>query len=93
MVSDFIVTLSCRCINAVIAGNEYVRMEKENQLANGHIDENLQSQIQSSLTAEASAKSTLLLYVKMSTGIILDCWHETNRSDLNNVLWCCPYLN
>ncbi|KAL2895190.1 Protein NAP1, partial [Bienertia sinuspersici] len=71
-----------RCINAVIAGNEYVRMEKENQLANGHTDENLQNQMQSSLTAEASAKSTLLLYVKMSTGIILDCWNEANRSDL-----------
>lgn len=71
-----------RCINAVIAGNEYIRMEKENQLANGHVDENLQSQMQSSLTAEASAKSTLLLFVKMSTGIILDCWHEANRSDL-----------
>ncbi|XP_021843825.2 protein NAP1 [Spinacia oleracea] len=71
-----------RCINAVIAGNEYVRMEKENQLANGHVDENLQNQMQSSLTAEASAKSTLLLFVKMSTGIILDCWHEANRSDL-----------
>uniref|UniRef100_A0A803N7I8 Protein NAP1 n=1 Tax=Chenopodium quinoa TaxID=63459 RepID=A0A803N7I8_CHEQI len=71
-----------RCINAVIAGNEYVRMEKENQMANGHIDENLQNQMQGSLTAEASAKSTLLLFVKMSAGMILDCWHEANRSDL-----------
>ncbi|CAO2814561.1 unnamed protein product [Amaranthus hypochondriacus] len=71
-----------RCINAVIAGNEYVRMEKENQVANGHVDENLQSQMQSSLTAEASAKSSMLLFVKMSTGIVLDCWSEANRSDL-----------
>ncbi|XP_074286130.1 protein NAP1 [Silene latifolia] len=71
-----------RCINAVIAGNEYVRMERENQVANGHVDETLESQMQSSLTAEASTKATLLLFVKMSTGLILDCWHETNRSDL-----------
>ncbi|KAH9608316.1 hypothetical protein KSS87_007803 [Heliosperma pusillum] len=71
-----------RCINAVIAGNEYVRMEKENQVANGHVDETLESQMQNSLTAEASTKATLLLFVKMSTGLILDCWHETNRSDL-----------
>lgn len=70
-----------RCINAVIAGNEYVRMEKENQVANGHVDENLQSQMQSSLTAEASAKSSMPLFVKMSTGIVLDCWSEANRSD------------
>ena len=69
----------------MIAGNEYARMEKENQLANGHIDENLQNQMQSSLTAEASAKSTLLLYVKMSTGIILDCWNEASRSDPNTL--------
>ncbi|KAJ8436851.1 hypothetical protein Cgig2_026175 [Carnegiea gigantea] len=74
-----------RCINAVIVGNEYVRIEKENQQAeslNGHVDENLQSQLQSSLTAEASAKSTLQLFVKFSAGIILDCWNENNRCDL-----------
>ncbi|KAL9241252.1 hypothetical protein vseg_015383 [Gypsophila vaccaria] len=71
-----------RCINAVIAGNEYVRMERESQLANGHVDEALESQMQSSLTAEASTKSTLLLFARMSTGIILDCWNENNRSDL-----------
>lgn len=74
-----------RCINAVIVGNEYVRIEKENQQAEsltGHVDENLQSQLQSSLTAEASAKSTLQLFVKFSAGIILDCWNENNRCDL-----------
>ena len=64
----------------MIAGNEYVRMEKENQVANGHVDESLQNQMQSSLTAEASAKSSMLLFVKMSTGIVLDCWSEANRS-------------
>lgn len=82
-----------RCINAVIAGNEYVRMEKENQLSNGHVDENLQSQMQSTLTTEASAKSTLLLFVKMSTGIILDCWNEANRSGRNTTLWLSPYFH
>ena len=71
-----------RCINAVIAGNEYVRIEKENQQAESltvHVDENLQTQLQSSLTAEASAKSTLQLFVKLSAGIILDCWNENSR--------------
>ena len=75
-----------RCINAVIVGNEYVRIEKENQQAEsltGHVDENLQSQLQSSLTAEASAKSTLQLVVKFSAGIILDCWNENNRYNRN----------
>nr|POF14638.1 protein nap1 [Quercus suber] len=74
-----------RCISAVIAGSEFVRLERERQqrqsFSNGHVDETLDSEIQSCLSAEASIKSTLQLFVKFSAGIILDSWSETNRSN------------
>lgn len=75
-----------RCISAVIAGSEFVRLEREHQqrqsFSNGHVDETLDSEIQSRLSAEASIKSTMQLFVKFSAGIILDSWSETNRSHL-----------
>lgn len=67
----------------MIAGSEFVRLEREHQqrqsLSNGDIGENLNHEIQSRLTAEASIKGTLQLFVKFSAGIILDSWTETNR--------------
>ncbi|GMH02666.1 hypothetical protein Nepgr_004505 [Nepenthes gracilis] len=75
-----------RCISSVIAGSEYVRLEREYQQtrssSNGHIDEHLESQLRSSLTVEASIKSALQLFVKLSADIILDSWNENNRSDI-----------
>ncbi|XP_030941557.1 protein NAP1-like [Quercus lobata] len=66
--------------------SEHVRLEREHQqrqsFSNGHVDETLDSEIQSRLSAEASIKSTMQLFVKFSAGIILDSWSETNRSHL-----------
>jgi NCK-associated protein 1 len=75
----------------VIAGSEYVRLEREHQqrqsFSNGRVDETLDPEIQSHLSAEASIKSTLQLFVKFSAGIILDSWSETNRYDYDLILY------
>jgi len=74
--------ISCRCISAVIAGSEFVRMEREHQhrqsLRNGHV-EGMDPELSSHMSAEASIKSTLQLFVKLSADIILDSWSETHR--------------
>ncbi|PON42584.1 Nck-associated protein [Parasponia andersonii] len=74
------------CISAVIAGSEFVRLEREHQqrqaFSNGHVDEMVDSEIQSRPSAEASIKSTMQLFIKFSAGIVLDSWSETNRSHL-----------
>ncbi|CAL9235589.1 unnamed protein product [Arabidopsis halleri] len=77
-----------RCISAVIAGSEYVRLQREYQqqhqsLSNGHhSSENLDSEFQPRVTAEASIKSAMLLFVKFAASIVLDSWSEANRSHL-----------
>ncbi|KAK6931923.1 Nck-associated protein 1 [Dillenia turbinata] len=73
-----------RCISAVIAGSEFVRLEREHQqkhaFSNGHVDASLDPDIQSRSSAEASIKSAMQIFVKFSAGIILDSWGESNRS-------------
>ncbi|EPS71603.1 hypothetical protein M569_03148, partial [Genlisea aurea] len=76
-----------RCICAVIAGSEYVRLEREYHqrltLSNGHhtTSEALETtQSYYSSTVEANIKSTMQLFIKFSSGIILDAWSEGNRS-------------
>lgn len=75
-----------RCISAVIAGSEFVRLEREHHqkssLSNGHVAATFDSEIQSRLSTEASIKSAMQIFVKFSAGIILDSWSETNRSNL-----------
>ncbi|CAK9187137.1 unnamed protein product [Ilex paraguariensis] len=75
-----------RCICAVIAGSEFVRLEREHQqkqsFSNGHVGEALDREIQNHLSAETSIKSTMQLFVKFSAGIVLDSWNETDRSHL-----------
>lgn len=75
--------MSFRCICAVIAGSEFVRLEKEHQqrqpFPNGHASEILDPEIQNHLSAETSVKSTMQLFVKFSAGIILDSWTELDR--------------
>nr|TKS07118.1 protein NAP1-like isoform X3 [Populus alba] len=76
-----------RCMSAVIAGSELVRLEREHQQrqqspSNGHLDEALDPEIHSRLSAEASIKSAMQLFVKFATGIVLDSWSEANRSNL-----------
>ncbi|KAK4759691.1 hypothetical protein SAY87_022822 [Trapa incisa] len=69
-----------RCISAVMAGSEYVRLEQEHQQrqsdANGNAD------MHSRLSAEASIRSAMQLFVKFSAGIVLDSWSDLNRSHL-----------
>lgn len=75
-----------RCICAVIAGSEFVRLERENHhkhsFSNGHVDETLDSDAHNGLSAETSIKSLMQLFVKVSAGITLDGWNETDRSHL-----------
>ncbi|KAJ4821990.1 histone chaperone [Turnera subulata] len=75
-----------RCMSAVIAGSEFVRLEREYQqrqsLSNGHAIDALDPEIHSHLSAEASVKSAMQLFVKFATGIVLDSWNEANRSHL-----------
>ncbi|KAE9461836.1 hypothetical protein C3L33_06257, partial [Rhododendron williamsianum] len=74
---------SWTCICAVIAGSEFVRLEKEHQqrqpFPNGHASEILDLEIQNHLSAETSVKSAMQLFVKFSAGIILDSWTELDR--------------
>lgn len=67
----------------MIAGSEFVRLEREHQhrqsLTNGHASEGMDPELSSHMSAEASIKSTLQLFVKLSADIILDSWSETHR--------------
>ncbi|KAK3188917.1 hypothetical protein Dsin_028478 [Dipteronia sinensis] len=75
-----------RCISSVIAGREYVRLEREHHrrrsFSNGHAGETFNPEIQSRVSAEASIKSAMQIFVKFSAGIVLDSWNEINRSHL-----------
>ncbi|KAL8508508.1 hypothetical protein ACS0TY_018943 [Phlomoides rotata] len=75
-----------RCICAVIAGSERVRLEREYQqkqsLSNGHFSEPVDLETQNYLAIEGSIKSIMQLFIKFSAGVILDAWSETNRSHL-----------
>lgn len=72
-----------RCICSVIAGSEFVRMEREHQqrqsFSNGHVGEPLDTEIPNRLSTETSIKSTMQLFVKISAGIILDSGSEFDR--------------
>lgn len=73
-----------RCINAVIAGSEFVRLERTEQqrqpLSNGHAAEMVEPDILSRTSVEANIKSAMQLYVKCSAVIVLDSWGDSNRS-------------
>ncbi|XP_043699376.1 protein NAP1-like isoform X2 [Telopea speciosissima] len=74
-----------RCISAVIAGSEFVRLEREQQkqsLSNGHASEVTEPEIHNRFSVEANIKSLMHLFVKCALGIILDSWSESNRSHL-----------
>ncbi|PHU25654.1 Protein NAP1 [Capsicum chinense] len=75
-----------RCISAVIAGSEFVRLEKEHHMkqsfSNGHVGETLDPETHNQITVETNIKSTMQLFVKFSSGIILDSWSENTRSHL-----------
>ncbi|KAJ0039777.1 hypothetical protein Pint_26559 [Pistacia integerrima] len=75
-----------RCIHAVIAGREYVRLEREyhqiQALSNGHAGQTLDPEMQSHVSVEASIKSAMQVFVKFYAGIILDSWSEANRSHM-----------
>ncbi|KAL1537567.1 histone chaperone [Salvia divinorum] len=75
-----------RCICAVIAGSELVRLEREyrqkHSLSNGHNSESLDPEAPNYSSIDASIKSTMQLFIKFSAVIILDSWSESNRSHL-----------
>ncbi|KAF8412694.1 hypothetical protein HHK36_000662 [Tetracentron sinense] len=75
-----------RCISAVIAGSEFVRLERKQQqrqsLSNGHAGDILEPEIQSRLAVEANIKSAIQVFIKCSAGIMLDSWSDSNRSHL-----------
>lgn len=84
-----------RCVSAVIAGSEYVRLEREQHqrrsFSNGHTDVAPESDAQSPLSVETSIKSTMQLFVKFASGVILDYWSEINRYihyQINIILFC-----
>lgn len=71
-----------RCINAVIGGSEYVRMEREmkrQSMSNGHLGEMQQSEPLNRASIEASIKSAMQLFVKCASLIVLDSWTENSR--------------
>ncbi|XWS62365.1 hypothetical protein CRYUN_Cryun06bG0004600 [Craigia yunnanensis] len=75
-----------RCISAVIAGSEHVRLAREHHqrqlLSNGHVGNGHSLDPDIRVSAEASIKSAMQLFVKFSAGIVLDSWNEANRSHL-----------
>ncbi|KAH9747329.1 protein NAP1 [Citrus sinensis] len=75
-----------RCISAVIAGREYVKLQREHQqrqsFSNSRDSETLDSEIQSRVSAEASIKSAMQVFVKFAAGVVLDSWNEATRSHL-----------
>lgn len=75
-----------RCISAVIAGREYVKLQREHQqrqsFSNSRDSETLDSEIQSCVSAEASIKSAMQVFVKFAAGVVLDSWNEATRSHL-----------
>lgn len=80
-----------RCIAAVIAGSEFVRLECQNQQresSSGHVGQPLDSQIQSVMSAQTSIKSTMQLFVKFSATMVLDSWNETNRYVNESFILC-----
>ncbi|KAJ0982859.1 hypothetical protein J5N97_011114 [Dioscorea zingiberensis] len=75
-----------RCINAVIAASEFVRLERgeyqRQSTSNGHANEVLEPEILSRATVEANAKSAMQLYTKCSAVILLDSWSDSTRSNI-----------
>lgn len=75
-----------RCISAVIAGREYVKLQREHQqrqsFSNSRDSETLDPEIQSRVSAEASIKSAMQVFVKFAAGVVLDSWNEATRSHL-----------
>ncbi|WOL02928.1 putative protein NAP1 isoform X1 [Canna indica] len=72
-----------RCISAVIAGSEYVRLQREQQresLSNGHGGELSDPETVNRISAEANIKSHMQIFVKCSAGIVLDSWSESSRT-------------
>ncbi|KAK8946950.1 putative protein NAP1 [Platanthera zijinensis] len=73
-----------RFINAVIGGNEFIRLERAEQqkrsLSNGHAHEAVELEMLSRTSVEASIKSVMQHFVKCSATIILESWSDTSRS-------------
>lgn len=73
-----------RFINAVIGGNEFIRMERAEQqrrsLSNGQAHEAVELEILGRNSMEANIKSVMQRFVKCSATIILESSSDTSRS-------------
>ena len=67
----------------MIAGSEFVRLERAEQqrqsLSNGHASEMVEPEILSRVSVEANIKSAMQLFVKCAAIIVLDSWSDNNR--------------
>ncbi|KAL4201241.1 hypothetical protein AMTRI_Chr02g257710 [Amborella trichopoda] len=69
-----------RCMNAVIAGSEFVRVQRrEMERVSNEAPE---AEAHGLVAVEASIKSMMQLFVKSSTAVMLDSGGENNRSNL-----------
>lgn len=72
-----------RCISAVIAGSELVRVEREyrhrQSYSNGHVGDTIEPEMPDHQSVVSNIKSTMHLFVKISAGIALDSWNEIDR--------------
>lgn len=88
-----------RCINAVLAGSEFVRLDREiqsrNSMENGALSNAAEHEAQSRLSAEANIKSAMQSFVSCSAGIVLDSWNESNRCASDNpcFIFCAKYMS
>jgi NCK-associated protein 1 len=88
----FFILYLYRCINAVIGGSEYVRMEREmkrKSMSNGNMGEAQQSEPLNRASIEANIKSSMQLFVKCASLIVLDSWTENSRYFLQVCCWYC----
>lgn len=69
-----------RCMSGVLAGSEFVRLEREHYEQQQQKESQVESRLSSA--ADASIKSSMQLFVKISAGVILDSWSEANRGDV-----------
>lgn len=81
----------CRCINAVIAGSEFVRLERaelqRQSHTHGHASEMSEPEILSRASVEANIKSAMQLFVKCAAVIALDSWSDNNRFLVLQILY------
>lgn len=62
---------------------------KRQSMSNGHLEEMQQSEPLNRASIEANIKSSMQLFVKCASLIVLDSWTENSRYLLQVHSWCC----